>query len=111
MTQSGTTVVLISHRAKILRRAVYMLVRRGAASTFVEAWQRLGIEISAGSMPAITPRRFAARHEQCPAAHRIPALRPVEAPYPTSCRRTLTVGWAVIGVRSGGFELGQSWRR
>jgi HlyD family type I secretion membrane fusion protein len=35
--------------------------------------------------------------------YRVPALRPVEAPYPTSCRRTLAVGWAVIGILFGGF--------
>jgi HlyD family type I secretion membrane fusion protein len=35
--------------------------------------------------------------------YRVPALRPVEASYPTSCRRTLTVGWIVIGVLFGGF--------
>ena len=35
--------------------------------------------------------------------YRVPALRPVEAPYPTSCRRTLVVGWAVIGILFGGF--------
>jgi HlyD family type I secretion membrane fusion protein len=35
--------------------------------------------------------------------YRVPALRPIEAPYPTSCRRTLVVGWAVIGILFGGF--------
>ena len=35
--------------------------------------------------------------------YRVPALRPVEVPYPTSCRRTLVVGWAVIGILFGGF--------
>jgi hypothetical protein len=59
MTQSGTTVVLVSHRTKILRRAHHLLMLRSGAAIFVEAWQRLGIEISADSMPAITPRRFA----------------------------------------------------
>jgi ABC-type protease/lipase transport system fused ATPase/permease subunit len=59
MTQSGTTVVLVSHRAKILRQAHHMLVLRDGAATFVEAWQQLGIEISAARMPAIAPRCFA----------------------------------------------------
>jgi HlyD family type I secretion membrane fusion protein len=35
--------------------------------------------------------------------YRVPALCPVEAPYPTSCRRTLAIGWAVIGILFGGF--------
>jgi HlyD family type I secretion membrane fusion protein len=35
--------------------------------------------------------------------YRTPAVCPVEAPYPTSCKRTLLFGWIVIGILFGGF--------
>jgi ATP-binding cassette, subfamily C, bacterial exporter for protease/lipase len=59
MTLSGTTVVLVSHRTKILRQANHMLMLRDGAATFVEGWQQLGVEIAAGRMPAVASRRFA----------------------------------------------------
>jgi ATP-binding cassette, subfamily C, bacterial exporter for protease/lipase len=49
MTHSGTTVVLVSHRTRILRQANHMLMLRDGAATFVEAWQQLGIEIAASA--------------------------------------------------------------
>jgi HlyD family type I secretion membrane fusion protein len=35
--------------------------------------------------------------------YRTPAPCPVEAPYPTNCKRTLAFGWIVIGITFGGF--------
>jgi HlyD family type I secretion membrane fusion protein len=35
--------------------------------------------------------------------YRAPAPCPVEAPYPTNCKRTLAFGWIVIGITFGGF--------
>jgi HlyD family type I secretion membrane fusion protein len=35
--------------------------------------------------------------------YRVAAPRSVEPPYPTSCARTVAVGWIVIGVLFGGF--------
>jgi PrtD family type I secretion system ABC transporter len=59
MKQSRTTVVLVSHRTKVLRQANHLLMLTNGTATFVEAWQQLRIEMSAGRMPAIAPRRFA----------------------------------------------------
>ncbi|HZD11446.1 MAG TPA: ATP-binding cassette domain-containing protein, partial [Candidatus Binatia bacterium] len=56
MTQSGTTVVLVSHQAKILRQAHHMLILKDGAANFVEAWQQLGVAISTGRMSAPAPR-------------------------------------------------------
>jgi HlyD family type I secretion membrane fusion protein len=33
----------------------------------------------------------------------VPAVRPLEVPYPTECRRALVAGWTVIGILFGGF--------
>jgi HlyD family type I secretion membrane fusion protein len=35
--------------------------------------------------------------------YRTPAPRSVQAPYPTSCARTVTCGWIIIGILFGGF--------
>jgi HlyD family type I secretion membrane fusion protein len=35
--------------------------------------------------------------------YRTRAPQPVQAPYPTSCARTLTCGWIIIGILFGGF--------
>jgi HlyD family type I secretion membrane fusion protein len=35
--------------------------------------------------------------------YRTPAPRPVQTLYPTSCARTLTCGWIIIGILFGGF--------
>lgn len=60
MRESKTTVVLVSHRTKILRQANHMLMLRDGAVVFVKDWQQLGIEISAGRMPAVALQRLVA---------------------------------------------------
>ena len=108
MTQSGTTVVLISHRAKILRGAHHMLMLRSGTATFVEDCSAL--HDLASSTSAITldvspaPRAMSCRSIRLGAARG-------RGTYPTSCRRTLTVGWVVIGVLFGGLGTWRSWRR
>jgi ATP-binding cassette subfamily C exporter for protease/lipase len=59
MRQSRTTVILVSHRTKVVREANHMLMLRNGSATFVEAWQRLRAQVPAGGIPAIAPRRFA----------------------------------------------------
>jgi PrtD family type I secretion system ABC transporter len=53
MTESGTTVVLVSHRTNILRQANHLLMLRDGAAAFVEDWQELG------KIAAMPPRRSA----------------------------------------------------
>jgi PrtD family type I secretion system ABC transporter len=47
MKRAGTTVVLISHRTKVLRQANHMLMLKGGAAIFLENWQQLGIAVAA----------------------------------------------------------------
>ena len=57
--RSGTTVVLISHRTKVLRQANHMLMLKDGAAIFVRDWQQLGIAVAAARKPAATPIRLA----------------------------------------------------
>jgi ATP-binding cassette subfamily C exporter for protease/lipase len=58
LRRSGATVVLMSHRSKILRQADHMLMLKGGAAAFLANWQRLGIEVAAAG-PAPGSRRLA----------------------------------------------------
>jgi ATP-binding cassette subfamily C exporter for protease/lipase len=46
MKRSGTTVVLMSHRSKVLRQADHMLMLKEGTAVFLESWQRLGVEVA-----------------------------------------------------------------
>ena len=59
MKQSGITVVLMSHRSKVLRQADHMLLLKDGAAVFLENWQGLGIQVAAGEGPATPARRLA----------------------------------------------------
>ncbi|MGH6900926.1 MAG: type I secretion system permease/ATPase, partial [Geminicoccaceae bacterium] len=43
MKRSGTTVVLMSHRSKVLRQADHMLMLKDGTGVFLESWQQLGL--------------------------------------------------------------------
>ena len=59
MKRSGTTIVLISHRSKILRLADHMLMLKDGAATFLKAWQELGLQVATAARPAPPARRLA----------------------------------------------------
>jgi PrtD family type I secretion system ABC transporter len=59
MKQSGTTVVLISHRTKVLRQANHMLMLKDGAAVFLQDWQQLGIAVAAPRRPAAAAIRLA----------------------------------------------------
>jgi ATP-binding cassette subfamily C exporter for protease/lipase len=46
MKRSGTTVVLMSHRSKVLRQADHMLMLKEGTAVFLESWQRLGVQVA-----------------------------------------------------------------
>jgi ATP-binding cassette subfamily C protein EexD len=52
MKREGTTVVLISHRAKVLRHSNHMLMLKDATAIFVENWQQHR------SIPAQAPKEL-----------------------------------------------------
>lgn len=59
MTDAGTTIVLISHRTKVLRQTNHMLMLKDDTGIFVEDWQQLeGQAPTAGGLAA-SPRRVA----------------------------------------------------
>jgi ATP-binding cassette, subfamily C, bacterial exporter for protease/lipase len=57
MKRSRTTVVLMSHRSKVLRQADHMLMLKDGTAVFLKAWQQLGIGLAA-ARPASLPRRL-----------------------------------------------------
>ncbi|MGH6913768.1 MAG: ATP-binding cassette domain-containing protein, partial [Geminicoccales bacterium] len=59
MRRAGTTVILISHRTKVLRQANHMVMLKDGAAVLVQDWQRLNIGIAGGHRPAVAQRRFA----------------------------------------------------
>jgi len=59
MKRSRTTVVLMSHRSKILRQADHMLMLKNGAAVFLENWQELGSQVAAIQAPATPSRRLA----------------------------------------------------
>jgi PrtD family type I secretion system ABC transporter len=59
MKRSGTTIVLISHRSKILRQADHMLMLKDGAAFFLKTWQELGLQVAAIARPAPPARRLA----------------------------------------------------
>jgi ATP-binding cassette, subfamily C, bacterial exporter for protease/lipase len=59
MERSGTTVVLISHRTKVLRQAKHMLMLKDGAAIFLQDWQQLGIAVAAPRRPATAAIRLA----------------------------------------------------
>ena len=97
MKRSGTTVVLISHRSKILRQADHMLMLKDGAAMFLQGWQQLGIGLAAAEPRGRWRDGWPALDEQCPAALSGSGVAPVEAPYPTSCARTLACRMDRIG--------------
>ena len=59
MKRLGTSVVLISHRSKILRQANHLLMLSHGTAAFLENWQQLPIEPTQPRGGAIAQRRFA----------------------------------------------------
>jgi ATP-binding cassette subfamily C exporter for protease/lipase len=47
MKRAGTTVVLMSHRSKVLRQTDHMLMLRDGSAVFLKDWQRLAIPVTA----------------------------------------------------------------
>jgi PrtD family type I secretion system ABC transporter len=56
MKRSGTTVVLMSHRSKILRQTDHLLMLKDGTAVFLKNWQQLGVAVA---RPAVAPRRLA----------------------------------------------------
>jgi PrtD family type I secretion system ABC transporter len=56
MKRSGTTVVLMSHRSKILRQTDHLLMLKDGTAAFLKNWQQLGL---AAARPVTPPRRLA----------------------------------------------------
>lgn len=59
MKRSGTTVVLISHRSKILRQADHLLVLQDGAGGFLQAWQQCQAKALLAGGSVARPRRIA----------------------------------------------------
>lgn len=59
MQRSGTTVVLISHRSKVLRQADNMLMLNDGTAVFLKDWQQLAIPVAAVERPSAPSRRLA----------------------------------------------------
>jgi PrtD family type I secretion system ABC transporter len=59
MRRARTTIVLISHRSKVLRLADHMLMLKDGAAVFLKAWQELGIPLATVACPAPPARRLA----------------------------------------------------
>jgi len=55
----GTSVVLISHRSKILRQANHLLMLNHGAAVFIENWQQLAIQPAQPMGRAMAQTRFA----------------------------------------------------
>ena len=53
MKRAGTTIVLISHRTKVLRQANHILMLRDGTAVFLENWQQLEIAVKAPKRQAI----------------------------------------------------------
>jgi PrtD family type I secretion system ABC transporter len=56
MKRSGTTVVLMSHRSKILRHTDHLLMLKDGTAVFLKNWQQLGLAVA---RPAAAPRQLA----------------------------------------------------
>jgi ATP-binding cassette subfamily C exporter for protease/lipase len=59
MKRMGTSVVLISHRSRILRQANHLLMLDQGTATFVQNWQQLAIQPAAPMAGAVARRRLA----------------------------------------------------
>jgi ABC-type protease/lipase transport system fused ATPase/permease subunit len=59
MKRMGTSVVLISHRSRILRQANHLLMLDQGTATFVQNWQQLAIQPAAPMAGAAARRRLA----------------------------------------------------
>jgi PrtD family type I secretion system ABC transporter len=58
MKRSGTTVVLISHRSRILRQSNHLLMLKDGAAVFLENWDQLQLQ-PAHTEGGVAQRRFA----------------------------------------------------
>jgi ATP-binding cassette, subfamily C, type I secretion system permease/ATPase len=59
MKRMGTTVVLISHRSRILRQADHLLMLKDGTAVFLEAWQQHDPELPHRTGELVAQRRFA----------------------------------------------------
>jgi ATP-binding cassette, subfamily C, type I secretion system permease/ATPase len=59
MKRSGTTVVLISHRTRILRQADHLLMLKDGAAVFLETWQQLQLQSPRRADAVVAQTRFA----------------------------------------------------